>query len=109
MVALKSQHHKQCLVALYTCYREHPDVNQPEDSTPHEKASLRSYIGEETAKCLPLTARCQSCQILRRNTLQDWRGESDKVAVKALNAIKGEITSKPPRTKCAWEGREAGV
>ena len=38
MVALKSQYHKHCLVALHARSRQQPYVSQPVDSTPHEKA-----------------------------------------------------------------------
>jgi len=38
MVALKSQYHKQCLVALYARTRQQPVVNQVEESTPQRVA-----------------------------------------------------------------------
>ena len=38
MVALKSQYHKECLVALYARTRQQSVVNQLEESTPHREA-----------------------------------------------------------------------
>ena len=57
MVALKSQYHKQCLVALYARTRQQPVVNQVEESTPQRVAF--SEIVRKLEDCKVCTSDCK--------------------------------------------------
>ena len=57
MVALKSQYHKQCLVALFARTRQQPVVNQVEESTPQRVAF--SQIVRKLEDCKMCTSDCK--------------------------------------------------
>ena len=57
MVALKSQYHKQCLVALYARTGQQPVVNQVEESTPQRVAF--SEIVRKLEDCKMCTSDCK--------------------------------------------------
>ena len=57
MVALKSQYHKQCLVALYARTRQQPVVNQVEESTQQRVAF--SEIVRKLEDCKMCTSDCK--------------------------------------------------
>ena len=107
MVALKSQYHKQCFVALYTRSRQQPDGNQPVDSTPHEKA-----FSEILHQIENRTMFTSDCKVLKLSDIKKeylTRLEELGAAIKEQSIhSKGETSSKPPRTKCTCK-REGGI